>query len=159
MKQNNKKWIYLNLLSLLILITFLTLLFCRAAQKLNIKSHKKKKHHEEKEERSQFPTNFSDVIRMNPPPAPPALVRSSGRLQNPNTGKVSTLFNVNFHSKLFLQLLSLNSELWLLAGALKKLKPFCHKPYTLSCIEAHPPSAVNLIHTFTDKLLFLDEPL
>ena len=121
-------------LSLLILITFLTLLFCRAAQKLNIKSHKKKKHHEEKEERPQFPTNFSDVIRMNPPPAPPALVRSSGRLQNPSTGKVSTLFNVKFHSKLFSQLLSLNSNY----GCIKKLKPFCHKPYTLSCIEAHP---------------------
>ena len=70
MKQNNKQWIYLNLLSLLILITFLTLLFCRAAQKLNIKSHKKKKHHEEKEERPQFPTNFSDVIRMNPAARP-----------------------------------------------------------------------------------------
>ena len=73
------------------LITFLLFFINRAAQKLNIKTHKKKKHHEKEEERPQFPTNFSDVIRMNPPPAPPVLVRSAGRLQNPGTGKVSYL--------------------------------------------------------------------
>ena len=62
----------------------------RAAQKLG----KKKKRQQSIEQdqappRPSFPTSYSDVIRLTPPPAPPCLLRTVGRLQNPGMGKVS----------------------------------------------------------------------
>ncbi|XP_059172554.1 kinesin-like protein KIF26B isoform X2 [Physella acuta] len=69
--------------------------FARAAQKLG---KKKKRHHSQDQEPlpalPTFPTNFSDVIRLTPPPAPPCLLRSGGRLQNPGMGKVKVMLKI-----------------------------------------------------------------
>ena len=62
----------------------------RAAQKLNITSRKKKKHPTPELEVPPFPTNFGGVIQLNPPPAPPCLLRPNMRLQNPALCKVGT---------------------------------------------------------------------
>ena len=62
----------------------------RAAQKLNITSRKKKKHPTPELEVPPFPTNFGGVIQLNPPPAPPCLLRPNLRLQNPALCKVGT---------------------------------------------------------------------
>ncbi|KAK2186811.1 hypothetical protein NP493_188g06020 [Ridgeia piscesae] len=62
-----------------------------AAQKLNITSRKKKKHHPAEPEPPPFPTNFGGVIQLNPPPAPPCLLRPNTRLQNPVLCKLTFL--------------------------------------------------------------------
>ncbi|XP_074662541.1 uncharacterized protein LOC141915043 [Tubulanus polymorphus] len=67
--------------------------FARAAQKLNISSKKKKRHQPEPEP-PPFPTQFSDVIRLTPPPAPPGLVRGAGRVQAAAVGKVKVLLRI-----------------------------------------------------------------
>ena len=69
--------------------SFVSLSPTRAAQKLNITSRKKKKHHPAEPEPPPFPTNFGGVIQLNPPPAPPCLLRPNTRLQNPVLCKVS----------------------------------------------------------------------
>ncbi|KAK3772689.1 hypothetical protein RRG08_016100 [Elysia crispata] len=67
--------------------------YIRAAQKLG---KKKKRHHSIEQDTGPppptFPTRFSEVIRLTPPPAPPCLLRTVGRLQNPGMGKVSDGF-------------------------------------------------------------------
>ena len=67
---------------------FLSTFSHRAAQKLTISSKKKKKYQSSEPELPVFPTSFSEVIRNNPPSAPPFLLRTAGRLQTPVTGKV-----------------------------------------------------------------------
>lgn len=58
---------------------------CRAAQKL---SKKKKRQQSQEPEPPSYPTSYGHVIRLTPPPAPPCLLRTVGRLQNPGVGKV-----------------------------------------------------------------------
>ncbi|XP_041353200.1 kinesin-like protein KIF26B [Gigantopelta aegis] len=65
--------------------------FARAAQKL---SRKKKRHQPPDPEPPPFPTSFCEVIRLNPPPAPPCLFRCNGRLTNPGLGKVKVMLRL-----------------------------------------------------------------
>ncbi|GAB1604540.1 kinesin-like protein KIF26B [Argonauta hians] len=67
--------------------------FARAAQKLNISSKKKKKIHIDPE-LPTFPTSFSEIIRLNPPPAPPYLLRNAGKMQSPGIGKVKVMVRI-----------------------------------------------------------------
>ncbi|XP_072172332.1 uncharacterized protein [Diadema setosum] len=76
----------------------------RAAQKLNLGSKKKRKgslpivpDHPVviQPEPPIFPTNFSDIILRNPPPAPPSLLRNVNRVkENPGIGKVKVMLRV-----------------------------------------------------------------
>uniref|UniRef100_A0A4W4FT41 Kinesin family member 26Ba n=1 Tax=Electrophorus electricus TaxID=8005 RepID=A0A4W4FT41_ELEEL len=69
----------------------------RAAQKLNLSSKKKK-------QRSAppvvcdpplFPTNFSGILQVSPPPAPPCLLRAVSKVRdNPGLGKVKVMLRV-----------------------------------------------------------------
>lgn len=68
--------------------------FARAAQKLNISSKKKRKCQNNVPETPVFPTSYSDVIRNNPPSAPPYLLRTAGRLQAPGVGKVKVMVRI-----------------------------------------------------------------
>ncbi|CAM1309896.1 KIF26A (predicted) [Pycnogonum litorale] len=63
----------------------------RAAQKLNLSSAKKqrRRHHEV----ANFPTVISDLVRVAPPPAPPALLRNVCR-KDPGVGKVKVMLRV-----------------------------------------------------------------
>ncbi|XP_026855653.2 kinesin-like protein KIF26B isoform X2 [Electrophorus electricus] len=71
--------------------------FARAAQKLNLSSKKKK-------QRSAppvvcdpplFPTNFSGILQVSPPPAPPCLLRAVSKVRdNPGLGKVKVMLRV-----------------------------------------------------------------
>ncbi|KAK6182778.1 hypothetical protein SNE40_010388 [Patella caerulea] len=63
----------------------------RAAQKI---SKKKKRHQPPDPEPPPFPTNFCDIIRSSPPPAPPCLARGLGRLLNPGAGKVKVMLKI-----------------------------------------------------------------
>ncbi|XP_052829750.1 kinesin-like protein KIF26B isoform X2 [Octopus bimaculoides] len=67
--------------------------FARAAQKLSISSKKKKKSHMDPE-LPIFPTCYSEIIRLNPPPAPPYLLRNAGKMQNPGIGKVKVMVRI-----------------------------------------------------------------
>ncbi|KAK6182781.1 hypothetical protein SNE40_010389 [Patella caerulea] len=66
-------------------------IFSRAAQKI---SKKKKRHQPPDPEPPPFPTNFCDIIRSSPPPAPPCLARGLGRLLNPGAGKVRVILKI-----------------------------------------------------------------
>lgn len=70
---------------------FLGLVLFRAAQKLNLSS-KKKKHHApllHSHGVSIYATNFSGILQMYPPPAPPCLLRAVSKVKdNPGIGKV-----------------------------------------------------------------------
>ena len=83
----------------------------RAAQKLNISSRKKKKAQSEMD-LPPFPTNFSEVIRCTPPPAPPGLLRGVGRAQNPGTGKVRHIYYSIFLSQIFSVLKQILLVIW-----------------------------------------------
>lgn len=65
----------------------------RAAQKLNLSS-KRKKHQPSllhPQEPSIYPTNFSGILQVSPPPAPPCLLRAVSKVkENPGMGKVRT---------------------------------------------------------------------
>ncbi|XP_041038777.1 kinesin-like protein KIF26B [Carcharodon carcharias] len=72
--------------------------FARAAQKLNLSS-KKKKHHRSPtpnvSESPPFPTNFSGILQMSPPPAPPCLLRAINKVKdNPGMGKVKVMLRI-----------------------------------------------------------------
>ncbi|XP_023930783.1 kinesin-like protein KIF26B [Lingula anatina] len=66
----------------------------RAAQKLNISSKKKRRREPPEPEPPPFPTRFSEIIHASPPPAPPCLLRTVGRIQNPGTGKVKVMLRI-----------------------------------------------------------------
>ncbi|XP_075964101.1 kinesin-like protein KIF26A [Anarhichas minor] len=71
--------------------------FIRAAQKLNLSS-KRKKHQPSllhPQEPSIYPTNFSGILQVSPPPAPPCLLRavSKGK-ENPGMGKVKVMMRI-----------------------------------------------------------------
>lgn len=65
----------------------------RAAQKLNLSS-KRKKHQPSllhPQEPSIYHTNFSGILQVSPPPAPPCLLRAVSKVkENPGMGKVRT---------------------------------------------------------------------
>ncbi|XP_066485563.1 kinesin-like protein KIF26A [Tiliqua scincoides] len=71
--------------------------FIRAAQKLNLSS-KRKKHHApllHSHDFSIYPTNFSSILQMCPPPAPPCLLRAVSKIKdNPGIGKVKVMVRI-----------------------------------------------------------------
>ncbi|XP_070607584.1 kinesin-like protein KIF26A isoform X2 [Erythrolamprus reginae] len=71
--------------------------FIRAAQKLNLSS-KKKKHHApllHSHGVSIYATNFSGILQMYPPPAPPCLLRAVSKVKdNPGIGKVKVMVRI-----------------------------------------------------------------
>ncbi|XP_010877183.2 kinesin-like protein KIF26A isoform X3 [Esox lucius] len=74
--------------------------FIRAAQKLNLSS-KRKKHqppsllHPGAPETSIYPTNFSGILQLLPPPAPPCLLRAVSKVkENPGMGKVKVMMRI-----------------------------------------------------------------
>ncbi|XP_077779683.1 kinesin-like protein KIF26A isoform X3 [Podarcis muralis] len=71
--------------------------FIRAAQKLNLSS-KRKKHHApllHSHEFSIYATNFSGILQMSPPPAPPCLLRAVSKVkENPGIGKVKVMVRI-----------------------------------------------------------------
>lgn len=79
----------------------------RAAQKLNLSS-KRKKHPPSllhPQEPSIYPTNFSGILQVSPPPAPPCLLRAVSKVkENPGMGKVRTDYiNIDIIVSEFLQ--------------------------------------------------------
>lgn len=80
-------------------------MFCssRAAQKLNLSS-KRKKHQPSllhPQEPSIYPTNFSGILQVSPPPAPPCLLRAVSKVkENPGMGKVRTDAHQHIHKRL-----------------------------------------------------------
>ncbi|XP_056915063.1 kinesin-like protein KIF26A isoform X3 [Takifugu flavidus] len=71
--------------------------FIRAAQKLNLSS-KRKKHPPSllhPQEPSIYPTNFSGILQVSPPPAPPCLLRAVSKVkENPGMGKVKVMMRI-----------------------------------------------------------------
>ncbi|XP_042300867.1 kinesin-like protein KIF26A isoform X2 [Sceloporus undulatus] len=71
--------------------------FIRAAQKLNLSS-KRKKHHApllHSHDFSIYATNFSGILQMCPPPAPPCLLRAVSKVKdNPGIGKVKVMVRI-----------------------------------------------------------------
>ncbi|KAM3595031.1 uncharacterized protein V6R79_017320 [Siganus canaliculatus] len=71
--------------------------FIRAAQKLNLSS-KRKKHQPSllhPQEPSIYPTNFSGILQVSPPPAPPCLLRAMSKVkENPGMGKVKVMMRI-----------------------------------------------------------------
>ncbi|XP_015206348.2 kinesin-like protein KIF26A isoform X2 [Lepisosteus oculatus] len=71
--------------------------FIRAAQKLNLSS-KRKKHHPplaHSQEASVYPTSFSAILQLSPPPAPPCLLRAVSKVKdNPGIGKVKVMMRI-----------------------------------------------------------------
>lgn len=88
---NNKKPIFFRRLLYSVASTFCWI-SSRAAQKLNLSS-KRKKHQPlplHPQEPSIYPTNFSGILQVSPPPAPPCLLRAVSKVkENPGMGKVS----------------------------------------------------------------------
>ncbi|XP_074516407.1 kinesin-like protein KIF26A isoform X2 [Sebastes fasciatus] len=74
-----------------------TSFFIRAAQKLNLSS-KRKKHQPSllhPQEPSIYPTNFSGILQVSPPPAPPCLLRAVSKVkENPGMGKVKVMMRI-----------------------------------------------------------------
>uniref|UniRef100_A0AAY4BEP8 Kinesin motor domain-containing protein n=1 Tax=Denticeps clupeoides TaxID=299321 RepID=A0AAY4BEP8_9TELE len=71
--------------------------FARAAQKLNLSSKKKKQRPAPLVacDPPLFPTNFSGILQMSPPPAPPCLLRAVNKVKdNPGLGKVKVMLRV-----------------------------------------------------------------
>lgn len=78
---------------------FLSCLFyyCRASQKLNLASPQRRKRHGSSDGAEspipaavhRFGTDFSGLLRRNPPLPPPHLLRRLGLRENPGVGKVS----------------------------------------------------------------------
>ncbi|KAM5274620.1 kinesin-like protein KIF26A isoform 2-T2 [Ctenodactylus gundi] len=72
--------------------------FIRAAQKLSLAS-KRKKHHPPPAPAprgaSSYPTDFSGVLQLCPPPAPPCLLRAAAKAKdNPGIGKVKVMLRI-----------------------------------------------------------------
>ncbi|KAL0969081.1 hypothetical protein UPYG_G00222390 [Umbra pygmaea] len=72
--------------------------FIRAAQKLNLSSKRKKQQPPSPlqpgaQEPSIYPTNFSGILQLSPPPAPPCLLRSVSKV-NPGIGKVKVMMRI-----------------------------------------------------------------
>ncbi|XP_053366268.1 kinesin-like protein KIF26B [Clarias gariepinus] len=71
--------------------------FARAAQKLNLSSKKKKQKPTPTAPLAPplFPTNFSGILQVTPPPAPPCLLRAVSKVRdNPGLGKVKVMLRV-----------------------------------------------------------------
>ncbi|XP_037397675.1 kinesin-like protein KIF26B isoform X2 [Pygocentrus nattereri] len=71
--------------------------FARAAQKLNLSSKKKKQRPVPPVacDPPLFPTNFSGILQVSPPPAPPCLLRAISKVRdNPGLGKVKVMLRV-----------------------------------------------------------------
>ncbi|XP_072220867.1 kinesin-like protein KIF26A isoform X3 [Leuresthes tenuis] len=68
-----------------------------AAQKLNLSS-KRKKHQPSPlhpQEPSIYPTNFSGILQVSPPPTPPCLLRAVSKVkENPGIGKVKVMMRI-----------------------------------------------------------------
>ncbi|KAJ8288906.1 hypothetical protein COCON_G00015650 [Conger conger] len=68
-----------------------------AAQKLNLSS-KRKKHQPPlplSQEPSIYPTSFSGILQVSPPPAPPCLLRAVSKVKdNPGMGKVKVMMRI-----------------------------------------------------------------
>ncbi|KAI1895428.1 hypothetical protein AGOR_G00106180 [Albula goreensis] len=68
-----------------------------AAQKLNLSS-KRKKHQPSlplSQEPSIYPTSFSGILQVSPPPAPPCLLRAVSKVKdNPGMGKVKVMVRI-----------------------------------------------------------------
>ncbi|XP_026789752.3 kinesin-like protein KIF26A isoform X3 [Pangasianodon hypophthalmus] len=74
-----------------------TSFFIRAAQKLNLSSKRKKPQPPmlQPPEPSIYPTNFSSILQLSPPPAPPCLLRASSKAkENPGMGKVKVMVRI-----------------------------------------------------------------
>lgn len=90
-------------------------IFHRAAQKLNLSSKRRKAQPTilQAPEPSIYPTNFSSILQLFPPPVPPCLFRASSKAkENPGIGKVR---KINTHrgpiSLLTKAFLTVNKEL------------------------------------------------
>ncbi|XP_073494734.1 kinesin-like protein KIF26A isoform X1 [Phyllobates terribilis] len=71
--------------------------FIRAAQKLNLSSKRKKYHPPlpHSREYSTYSTNFSGILQLCPPPAPPCLMRAVSKIKdNPGMGKVKVMLRI-----------------------------------------------------------------
>ncbi|XP_069806137.1 kinesin-like protein KIF26A isoform X3 [Dendropsophus ebraccatus] len=71
--------------------------FIRAAQKLNLSSKRKKYHPPlpHSREYSTYSTNFSGILQLCPPPAPPCLMRAVSKIkENPGMGKVKVMVRI-----------------------------------------------------------------
>ncbi|XP_030052321.1 kinesin-like protein KIF26B [Microcaecilia unicolor] len=71
--------------------------FARAAQKLNLSSKKKKNRPSPSSvsEPPPFSTNFSGILQISPPPAPPCLLRAVNKVKdNPGLGKVKVMVRI-----------------------------------------------------------------
>uniref|UniRef100_A0A3P9CDN7 Kinesin family member 26A n=1 Tax=Maylandia zebra TaxID=106582 RepID=A0A3P9CDN7_9CICH len=69
----------------------------RAAQKLNLSSKRKKNLPSllNPQEPSIYPTNFSGILQVSPPPAPPCLLRAVSKVkENPGMGKVKVMMRI-----------------------------------------------------------------
>ncbi|XP_076834418.1 kinesin-like protein KIF26A isoform X2 [Brachyhypopomus gauderio] len=77
--------------------TAATSFFLRAAQKLNLSAKRKKPQTPmlQPPEPSVYPTNFSCILQVSPPPAPPCLLRASSKTkENPGIGKVKVMVRI-----------------------------------------------------------------
>ncbi|XP_067847816.1 kinesin-like protein KIF26A isoform X2 [Heptranchias perlo] len=71
--------------------------FIRAAQKLNLSSKQKKNHPllQHSHELYNCRTNFSGILQVSPPPAPPCLLRAVCKVKdNPGIGKVKVMVRI-----------------------------------------------------------------
>ncbi|XP_015825589.3 kinesin-like protein KIF26A isoform X1 [Nothobranchius furzeri] len=71
--------------------------FIRAAQKLNLSSKRKKNQPSplHPQEPSIYPTNFSGILQVSSPPAPPCLLRAVSKVkENPGMGKVKVMMRI-----------------------------------------------------------------
>ncbi|KAM9013959.1 kinesin-like protein KIF26A isoform 2-T3 [Ara ararauna] len=71
--------------------------FIRAAQKLNLSSKRKKYHPPlpHTHDFSIYATNFSGILQLCPPPAPPCLLRAVSKIKdNPGIGKVKVMVRI-----------------------------------------------------------------
>ncbi|XP_019406704.1 PREDICTED: kinesin-like protein KIF26A [Crocodylus porosus] len=71
--------------------------FIRAAQKLNLSSKRKKYHPPlpHSHDFSIYATNFSGILELCPPPAPPCLLRAVSKIKdNPGIGKVKVMVRI-----------------------------------------------------------------
>ncbi|XP_005916794.2 kinesin-like protein KIF26A isoform X3 [Haplochromis burtoni] len=69
----------------------------KAAQKLNLSSKRKKNLPSllNPQEPSIYPTNFSGILQVSPPPAPPCLLRAVSKVkENPGMGKVKVMMRI-----------------------------------------------------------------
>uniref|UniRef100_A0A8D0GJJ0 Kinesin family member 26A n=1 Tax=Sphenodon punctatus TaxID=8508 RepID=A0A8D0GJJ0_SPHPU len=78
-------------------LSFLDITLYRAAQKLNLSSKRKKYHPPlpHSHDFSVYATNFSGILQLCPPPAPPCLLRAVSKIKdNPGIGKVKVMVRI-----------------------------------------------------------------